>query len=369
MPETTVPPAEARKMFIMGAGASAADGAPLQGELFGQYHEILNREKSRHLLALAKPELKDFFANFWGINILDPALKKEAFPTFEEALGLLEFANTRGDFFKGFGSVHAEAADSQQIRAHLIHLIAVVLDDVLRGSGRVNHAFVANLKTLGWLEHSAFITLNYDLFLDNALEDITGLSPHYTINFCNVAEPRPQAAATPTLLLKAHGSLNWLYCPTCGTIYLYPGPKIVSAILFEPLHLNCSVCQSPRTPIVVPPTFYKAMANFYLQQIWQESEQALRHTDHLIFCGYSFPEADLHFKYLLKRAEMNRPDGRPLEVFVVNEHNGKSGNLREEERQRFTRFFRDKNLFHWTTLSFADLALAPQRYADPDCWG
>src|ERR1700678_1681542 len=105
MPEGTMPPSEARKVFILGAGASAADGAPVQGELFGQYHEIINREKNRRLPALTRPELKDFFENFWGLDIHNPALQKHDFPTFEEALGLLEFANTRGDFFKGFGGL------------------------------------------------------------------------------------------------------------------------------------------------------------------------------------------------------------------------------------------------------------------------
>jgi NAD-dependent SIR2 family protein deacetylase len=368
MAEISVPPLQAHKIFVMGAGASAADGAPLQGELFGHYHEILNREKSRHLKALIRPELKDFFANFWGIDIYDPTLQKHDFPTFEEALGLLEFANTRGDFFKGFGGLHDDAGQSQQIRAHLIHLIAIVLDEALRGAGQVNRDFVTRLKTLGWLEQSGFLSLNYDLFLDNALEEITGQIPKYTVNFCNMAEPQAPTGAPPSLLLKAHGSLNWLYCPTCGTIYLYPGAKIVSAIIYEPLQMNCSVCQSPRIPIVVPPTFYKAMSNFYLQQIWQEAEQTLRQADHLIFCGYSFPDADLHFKYMLKRAELNRPDNRPLEVFVVNEHPDKNESIRQEERQRYARFFRDKNLFHWTNLSFADLAVAPERYADPKSW-
>ena len=133
--------------------------------------------------------------------------------------------------------------------------------------------------------------------------------------------------------------------------------------------MTCQYCQEPRVSVVIPPTFFKVMSNFYLQQVWKTTEETLRDADHLIFCGYSFPEADLHFKYLLKRAEINREEGTiPPEVFIINEHAGKGDSQREAEKDRFLRFFRNKGLVHWTKLSFGDFAANPASYSDPTNW-
>ena len=48
------------------------------------------------------------------------------------------------------------------------------------------------------------------------------------------------------------------------------------------------------------------MSNVFLSTVWNKSERALRESDILVFCGYSFPEADMHIKYLLKRVQTSR---------------------------------------------------------------
>jgi hypothetical protein len=176
-------------------------------------------------------------------------------------------------------------------------------------------------------------------------------------------------------LLKVHGSLNWLYCPACNALDFFPTEKIAAQIIQQPNLMTCPSCQEPRAPILIPPTFFKVMSNFYLQQIWKKAEHILREAEHLIFCGYSFPDADLHFKYLLKRGEINRPghSPKPLEVFIINEHPAgdpkpKTDEQRKEEQGRYLRFFREKKLVHWTKLSFADFAAKPESYADPVNW-
>ena len=357
-----VPAATARKVFILGAGASTADGAPLQAGLFRRYAEIVARNPhGAH--AEREGQLRTFFASFWGADIDSPNLATESFPTFEEALGLLQLAEVRGEFFKEFGALPHEGTRAKQIEQHLVETIAQVLDDALRGPSRVHATFVQSLERLTWLDSSDFVSLNYDLLADNALSN-AGRAIEYGVRFRGVSAP-PRA----TRLLKPHGSLNWLFCPTCNELDLYPGEKIVADILNGPHLVPCAVCLQPRRPILVPPTFFKAMSNYYLQQIWKSAEEVFFEAQHLIFCGYSFPDADIHFKYLLKRAEMNHSDpARRLEVFIVNEHPGKKDGARDAELERFIRFFRDKGLVRWTNLSFADLARDPVRYADPALW-
>jgi hypothetical protein len=79
--------------------------------------------------------------------------------------------------------------------------------------------------------------------------------------------------------------------------------------------------------------------------------------DRLVFCGYSFPDADVHIRYLLKRIEVNRQ--QTPDVYIVNEHQGKNENSRRMEQERYMRFFRDKSKIHWTPLSFEEFCERP----------
>ncbi|MBU8911773.1 MAG: hypothetical protein KOO65_10940 [Desulfobacterales bacterium] len=87
---------------------------------------------------------------------------------------------------------------------------------------------------------------------------------------------------------------------------------------------------------IVPPTFYKDLNNVFLSSIWNKAENVLRKVQHIIFCGYSFPDADIHIKYLLKRAQVNRND--TLKFTVINHFDGKDENISKEEEYRFKRF-------------------------------
>lgn len=120
-------------------------------------------------------------------------------------------------------------------------------------------------------------------------------------------------------------------------------------------------------PVTIPLTFFKVMSNSYLQQIWKRAEDELRQAGRIVFCGYSFRDADIHIKYLLKRAEVNRT-GVPPEVFIVNEHEGKPDQQRDVEQDRYMRFFRQKDRVHWTRLSFQEFAEDPQLIEDETRW-
>jgi NAD-dependent SIR2 family protein deacetylase len=217
-----------------------------------------------------------------------------------------------------------------------------------------------------------FISLNYDLLIDNAIEELsiqTGQHalPDYGVKF--TPEPHRDNILFPrtNLLLKLHGSLNWLYCPTCNNLSLFPGHKIAAELPGGPWRFHCQECREIRVPIIIPPTFFKVMSNFYLQQIWKRAEEELKKANRIVFCGYSFPDADMHIKYLLKRAEVNRVGEAP-EVFIVNEHKGKKKQGREMEMDRYMRFFRQKDKVHWTKLSFKQFAANPTLIEDSSKW-
>jgi len=97
------------------------------------------------------------------------------------------------------------------------------------------------------------------------------------------------------------------------------------------------------------------MSNYHLQTIWRHIERVISSAKRLHFIGYSFPDADIHLKYLLKRAEVNR--GRTWCVYIANNHDDKSPFDADQELRRYRRFFRSG----WrhvsdTKLSFQELA-------------
>jgi hypothetical protein len=60
--------------------------------------------------------------------------------------------------------------------------------------------------------------------------------------------------------------------------------------------------------------------------------------------------------------------GEAPEVFIVNEYKGKRKQQREQEQYRYMRFFRQKDLVHWTKLSFKQFATNPRLIEEPSKW-
>jgi len=364
-----------KTVVVLGAGASKADGAPLQSELLRGYFESYQHRPEGEMFHDRDRELATYFDLLWGIDVDHGDMKRESFPTFEEALGLLELAHARGEFFKGFSGLDQQTTRGQELRSHLTALIALFLEERLRQTQVHHRALVASLQRAGVLARTVFLSLNYDILIDNAIEHHsaeqgTHALSDYGVEFASVPHRGGAAFPRASLLLKLHGSLNWLFCPTCNGLWLFPHHKVAAGVPGGPAYTVCPACHEPRVPIIIPPTFFKVMSNFYLQQIWKRAEDELKQADRIVFCGYSFPDADMHFKYLLKRAEVNRSDDCPLEVYVVNRPPERSEEEHKaaEERSRYERFFRRKDLVHWTRLSFEQFAKNPTLIEGPSQW-
>jgi hypothetical protein len=118
---------------------------------------------------------------------------------------------------------------------------------------------------------------------------------------------------------------------------------------------TCPRCASVYTPLIVPPTFYKDMSNTFLSTVWNRTDVALQCVKQVVFCGYSFPDADIHIKYLLKRAQTNRQE--ELRFIVINDHPGKKEEEKKLERERFRRFLGPR--VQYTDFSFEEFAQNP----------
>lgn len=347
-----------KTVIFLGAGASAAEGAPLQNNLFREYFKTI---KGRDDQDEMDRELVTYFDLIFGLDLDDGDLDRLEFPTFEEALGIVDLALARNESLKSFDNLTL-ATNSYRlgfIRQYLVFLLARVIDTKLKNSKGIHLALVNNLRRLNVITETYFITTNYDILIDNALMNLyPGISLDYDIDFANYDKPDDWTRPTNKVvhLLKIHGSLNWLYCSACNNLTLTPEEKGVSRLFTMINEAICKNCETLFSPVIVPPTFYKDMANVYLQIIWNRAEKALREAEHVVFCGYSFPDADMHIKYLLKRSQTNRK--QRISYSVVNNHEGKAQEIVESEKKRYTRFL---GKVDYTKLSFKDFAKEPER--------
>jgi NAD-dependent SIR2 family protein deacetylase len=337
-------------VIILGAGASASEGAPLQKDLFREYYTA-RREDTLETRDYKVPrDLIRFFKAAFGMDLEAGFPDKADQPTLEEVLGIIEIALQRSESFKGFG-IMPSRPKLQRVREQLILLIGAILAVPRRRVG-YHGIMLRELASARWLTTTALISLNYDIYMDNALiraRGQFGVDLDYGTDFANFDHDddweRPGERSMP--LFKLHGSLNWLYCPRCTALTLTP--KIKGILSHR--HKGLCGCNEELAPIIVPPSFFKEMSNYHLQTIWRKAERALVSAKRIVFCGYSLPDADIHIKYMLKRAELNRT-GRAASVFVVNDHGSKTPEDRSYEMARYRRLFRDPSRIRFKQLSF-----------------
>ena len=347
--------------IFLGAGASAAEGAPIQTHLFRDYFKLI-RNRGNHTTPEHEIELATFFELMFDIDVVNGNLDTALFPTFEEALGVLDLADLKNESFKDFTNINF-ASNSGRIkflRLYLVYLMADIIDNSLTTSKNIHRRLIRKLNSTDAIKDTIFLTTNYDILCDNALLDLfPGKKVDYGVEFVNYKEGtfvRPDLDSIK--LLKLHGSLNWLYCPTCNNLRITPYEKGVYTLMINPSSSYCQRCDTVYSPIIVPPTFYKDLSKVFLSQVWNVAENELSEIEHLIFCGYSFPDSDIHIKYLIKRIQKNRRNPQTLKISVVNNHDGKKIEVKEEEKARFQRFL--GNNVNYTNFSFEDFANNPK---------
>lgn len=349
--------------IFLGGGASAAEGAPVQSMLFKKYFKTL-RTKNNYSNLVQVNELRAYFKQMFCIDVLQDNLDDIQFPTFEEAIGILDLAVRKRQSFKNF-DLENLTPDSNRIgyiRQYLVLLMAEVLEDKTGVAKGIHRRLVNNLAKAGCLQDTFFISTNYDILIDQALASRKEVQVDYGISFTEDTNNGLTDGENdiPFLvgLYKIHGSLNWSYCPTCNSLKLINGQRGISNLLTDSLQSRCNKCQSVRSPVIVPPTYFKDMSNDFINIVWHKAEICLNDISHLIFCGYSFPSADIHIKYLIKRIQTNRSD--ELKIIVINNHPGKTPDKIAEERERYTRFLGVG--IYFTNSSFEDFCNQPENF-------
>jgi NAD-dependent SIR2 family protein deacetylase len=302
-------------VYLFGAGASAAEGAPATQEFFARAWNLLGPRFDERVM-----EVWQFLAYVFATQVDGP----DAFarvPAVDEVISLVDWSLHAN---QGLGQRY-DPPRLYQIRRDLEYLLCTTLDTVLAAHPRRAdgpHArFARTLAANAHPGRCALISLNYDTLLDQALAD-AGLAPDYGLH-----APNPQAGP---LLAKLHGSLHWALCPACGQI--------------EVGRPACRRCDNRRLhALIISPTLLKSYEGAHLQQIWDQALACMQQAERLVFVGYSLPQADVAVYHLIRRGLLAGRRGAP-HVTVIN-HTNPDWSASERDlhhqgvRARFTRLF------------------------------
>jgi NAD-dependent SIR2 family protein deacetylase len=307
-------------LFVFGAGASIADGAPSQKDILpiildGRDDEISNSQLGR--------EVKKFIdSNFF--------ISSDSYPSLEAVFGYMDyFINAK----EGLGgSLTTEKI--YEIRSSLVKLIHYVIGKSRKESKGIYRKFWESVKV--YSRNISVITMNYDTLLDEAFDF---LYPDYGyIDYCiplmnydhypdidpfnwwvNPREPVPKwegGDPKPIKIIKIHGSLNWKYCNCCNQVLLTPWDTEIDLNSKGFLRYEYASCENPETrsyeyicpldntkfiTLIVPPSHIKELNNPIINRLMDESAREIRVSKKIVFVGYSFPEADVHIKALFKK--------------------------------------------------------------------
>jgi hypothetical protein len=220
------------------------------------------------------------------------------------------------------------------------------------------------------VDHSAFISMNWDTVIERRLAERRGLD---NFDYCCgalaakfgrkgsvIAERSLVEDSKEIPVVKIHGSVNWLYCDNCRQLYWFPAEDAtqVAMQLITPdeakklkvgkaggcAKWRCLNCTSvPLTTRIATFSYLKALDFPMFERSWLSAEHLLRSADKWIFIGYSLPAADYEFKHLLKRVQLSR-NGAPKFVVIT----GGSETDCENTYMNYQRFFgrdikRDEN--------------------------
>lgn len=155
---------------------------------------------------------------------------------------------------------------------------------------------------------NTIITLNYDTLTESALQSL-GCRVSYgfaevqggKVNY-DPSWTRSQGRGAPVQVLKLHGSVNWAR----------PGRQGGKLRVYGSYD---DVRGAGLTPVLVPPTWRKEFGDA-LGGIWNAATRAIEQATRIYVIGFSIPETDPHFKYLLAAGLQNNISLRKL--YYVN---------------------------------------------------
>lgn len=329
-----------KTVFIMGAGASKDDDIPIQNEILEKILKGDFAYKGKNSIKVAKEynrvssQVKKLVSAVFGKNAAKALSLESLFNILETSLSqrqnigaidLREVKQYYRDLIQGIMYVTRTNADVEK------HNVKNFLNKKTKISSPYTAMGVKIFKRYkSNTANFSFINFNYDICLDRVLLSMQDKNPEksfdldYGIELGNYSldekhkfwfgKPRKRGV----YLLRPHGSVNWLFCRSCGQVFSKLTMQNKTVDIRE--GTKCYLCKlSNLEPYIVYPSYNRIYENKHLIKIWMYIEELLAEADQWCFIGYSLPDADKYFTYVLTKIYNYRKAVRPLpEVSVVN---------------------------------------------------
>lgn len=157
---------------------------------------------------------------------------------------------------------------------------------------------------------NTLISFNYDTVVEETLTKLNlGFSYGFGPKTVNYKTQHLKLSNDNLKLLKLHGSINWGRQTNATT----GGAGKLS--IFDSY---ADVRSNRAIPDLIPPTWRKVFDG-NLEGLWVHALEAIKTATQIIVIGFSVPETDLHFKYLLAAGLKSNISLRDI-VFVNPEH-------------------------------------------------
>lgn len=304
-------------VFVLGAGASSADGVPLQRDMLPKIVESLLPEiKDSQIGKIVNEFIADNFA-------YNPSTNQ--FPTLEAVFGFLDY------FIQQNESLNSKYTNDKirDIKEYLIKLIHYIVNIQMDKRSPHYHLFWNAVSSHN--PNTSIITLNYDTLLEQAFEFLFKKFGYidYCLPLMNYEKlhglgqynfwinPRvpvgveqgenPQSIK----IIKLHGSLNWKYCNCCNQTLLTPWDRKIDLNEGKFLgytypdkkeyEFRCPQDGTEFQTLIMPPSYLKSLHHPVISQLISEASREIRATKKIIFVGYSLSDADVHIKALFKK--------------------------------------------------------------------
>lgn len=346
-----------KTVFLLGAGFSKNENAPLQAEIIREIFLINTKDlplNYRKLFTRYRNDFKSFLSQtmFIDENKFENLFLEDIYTPIDRCImDNLAFRNIA-------------PKDLIELRQKINGLIIIMLDYKLhltRPKGSHVDKFTDYLIRLRkqYLKDDPFaiISTNWDILVDTSLRNKMEPTEGVVDYCCNPTAYDANEPIIPGLsalemnlynikLLKLHGSMNWLQCKRCQRLFVTFFEKIaIDEYVTKPICRECdhnfsneltSDGGSYLGSLLIMPTLLKDLNNFQLKLIWQNAGIELSEASKLVFMGYSFPLADFELRQLLAR---NVRHNASIEVVLSSEDKPTDFTYRSSAENRYRTFF------------------------------
>ncbi|WP_299290171.1 SIR2 family protein [Nitrosopumilus sp.] len=296
-----------KTVYVLGAGFSRDAGCPTVSEFISKnsisrIKKTLNSDEKRKLESLQ---------SYWNYRIQEGYCESNIESIFNHV------SAAKYLFMESMTESDAGNYDAEKIYNDLQwYILKTLKESTKKKIPKEYQKFVKEMLQ----PEDVIISFNYDLILEKVLLDLK-----IQIDY-GISDPQKN----DRLILKLHGSANWVYCNNCGHSYPtedYSGLEALSE------KIKCHYCKkSTLKPILIPPTLYKDYQDQKLggmiQELWARANEELYNADKIIFIGFSMAQTDAYAQELFKLSSNMNPE---LETyFVVN--NSVSSKLKNNYR-------------------------------------